>query len=140
REVAVRNFEDSIAGTLRVATTTLVIFASVIAFGIVYNGARIALSERGRELATLRVLGFRRGEVAGILLGEQALLTLAAIPFGLVLGYGIAAIVVQAATSELFRFPLVISTTTYLFASLVVAGAAAVSGLVVRRRLDRIDL
>ena len=43
-----------------------------IAFGVIYNNMRIALSERNRELASLRVLGFHRGEVAYILLGELA--------------------------------------------------------------------
>ena len=77
-----------------------VLFASVIAFGVVYNSVRISLSERSRELATLRVIGFTRGEVSYILLGEMALVTLVAVPLGLVLGYGLAAAVVRASDSR----------------------------------------
>ncbi len=118
----------------------LISFACIIASGIVYNGARIALSERGRELASLRILGFSRGEVAAMLLGEQALLTLAAIPLGLALGFGLCALLSFRFESDLFRLPLVIRGATYLFAFLVVAAAALFSGLAVRRRLDRLDL
>ena len=119
-----------------------VIFASIIAFGVVYNTARISLAERSRELATLRVIGFTRAEISAILLGELAVLTLAAIPVGLAMGYGLGALVIVAAyDTELFRIPLVVDPSTYGFggawSTLV---AAVVSGLVVRRKLDHLDL
>jgi putative ABC transport system permease protein len=118
-----------------------VLFAGVIAVGVVYNAARIALSERGRELATLRVIGFARAEISLILLGELAVLTLAAIPVGLLLGYGLAALVIRLAyDTELFRIPLVVGRSTYGFAASVTLLAALGSGLVVRRLLDRLDL
>lgn len=118
-----------------------VAFAGVIAFGVMYNAARIALAERGRELATLRVLGFTRGEVARILLGELALLTLVAIPVGLAVGYGLAALLIELAfDSELFRLPLVLTTWTYGFAASVTLAAGVVSGGVVGRRLAGLDL
>ena len=116
-------------------------FACVIAFGVVYNSARIALAERGRDLATLRVIGFRRGEVSGILLGELALFTLAAIPFGLLLGYGMADLVIHMAyDTELFRIPLVVNRWTYAFAATTTILAAACSGLIVARRVGQLDL
>lgn len=77
------------AENLRVFVRVLVVFACVITFSVVYNAARIALSERGRELASLRVMGFTRTEIAIILLGEQAILTIAAVPLGFMLGYGL---------------------------------------------------
>jgi putative ABC transport system permease protein len=119
-----------------------IVFASVIAFGVVYNSVRVALSERGHELASLRVLGFTRREIGAMLLGEQALLTLAAIPFGFLMGYGICAAVAAAinATQETFRMPLVLSTHTFAFAFVVVAAAAFASGLLVWGRLRRLDL
>lgn len=118
-----------------------VLFAGVIAFGVVYNSARIALAERSRELATLRVLGFTRGEVARVLLGELAVLTLAAIPLGLGCGYGLAFALIRAVyDTELFRLPLVISTWTYGFAASVTLAAGLVSGLVVGRRLADLDM
>jgi len=117
-----------------------ILFASIITVGVVYNVARIALSERQHELASLRVLGFTRGEISSILLGELAVLTVLAIPFGLVMGYGFAAFMVAVFDTELYRFPLVIAPRTYAASALVVLLSAAVSGLLVRRRLDRLDL
>lgn len=140
REAALRGFEKTIAESFRISIAVLIGFACVIAAGIVYNGARIALSERGRELASLRILGFSRGEVAAMLFGEQAVLTLAAIPLGFGLGFGLCALLAFRFESDLFRMPLVIHGTTFVFAFLVVAAAALLSGLAVRHRLDRLDL
>jgi putative ABC transport system permease protein len=112
----------------------------VIAAGVVYNGARIALSERGRELASLRVLGFTRAEVSAMLLGEQALLTICAIPFGGAIGYGLCAAIANAMSSELFRIPLVVSGKTWAFAVAVIAVASVGSALLVYRRIRTLDL
>jgi len=138
--VALANFKETIAKTINVSTAFLIGFAVIIAFGMVYNGARIALSERGHELASLRVLGFTRGEIGFILLGEQALLTLIAIPAGLALGYGIAGLITIAIDTELIRFPLVVSSRTYALAFLVVAASAFLSGYLVQWRLRHLDL
>jgi putative ABC transport system permease protein len=139
-EVALASFNDTIAKTINVSTAILIGFAVIIAFGMVYNGARIALSERGHELASLRVLGFTRGEIGFMLLGEQAILTLIAIPVGFALGYGIAGLITVAIDTELIRFPLFISARTYALAFLVVAGSAFLSGYLVRWRLRHLDL
>jgi putative ABC transport system permease protein len=138
--VALANFNDTIAKTINVSTAFLIGFAVIIAFGMVYNGARIALSERGHELASLRVLGFTRGEIGFMLLGEQAILTLIAIPAGLALGYGIAGLITVVIDTELIRFPLVVSARTYILAFLVVAASAFLSGYLVQWRLRRLDL
>jgi putative ABC transport system permease protein len=122
------------------STGILIFFACVIAFGVVYNGARIALSERGRELASLRVLGFTQREIAVMLLGEQAILTLLAVPLGWVLGYGLSWLITIAIDTELMRLPLVLSPQTYFRAFVIVLAAAALSGLLVRWRLRRLDL
>ena len=118
----------------------LVGFASVIAFGVVYNAARIALSERGRELATLRIIGFTRGEIAFILLGEQVVLLALAIPVGFALGFGLAALMTNLYDWELFRLPLVVTPASYAFAFVVIMTAALVSGDLIRRQLNRLDL
>ena len=115
-------------------------FAIVIAAGVVYNTARIALSERDRELATMRVLGFTTGEISVVLLGELAVLTLAAIPVGLVMGYGLAWLSAQSIHTDLFRIPLVIYPSTYGMAAIVVLVSAVISGIIVRRRLEYLDL
>jgi putative ABC transport system permease protein len=138
--VALENFNDTIAKTINVSTGFLIGFAVIIAFGMVYNGARIALSERGHELASLRVLGFTRGEIGFMLLGEQAFLTLIAIPAGMALGYGIAGLITVVIDTELIRFPLVVSARTYALAFLVVAASAFVSGYLVQWRLRHLDL
>ena len=137
---ALASFNDTIARTLNVSTVILVGFAVIIAFGMVYNGARIALSERGHELASLRVLGFTRGEISFMLLGEQAILTSIAIPVGFALGYAIAGLITVVIDTELIRFPLFISAKTYTTAFLVVAGSAFLSGYLVRWRLRHLDL
>jgi putative ABC transport system permease protein len=111
-----------------------------IAFGVIYNSMRIALSERNRELASLRVLGFHRGEVAYILLGEQALLTLAAIPLGLLLGYGICAYMAHAFGSDLYRVPLVLGLNVYAFAALVVILSSVISAIMIWRNLAHLDM
>jgi putative ABC transport system permease protein len=140
RRSALRGFEETLARSIGVFTAVLVGFASVIAVATVYNSARIALSERGRELASLRVLGFTRREVDVLLLGEQALLAVAAIPLGFALGYWMCALLSRAYQWEMFRLPLVVSDRTYGFATGVVLAAALLSGWVVRRRLGRLDL
>jgi putative ABC transport system permease protein len=140
RLAALRGFEDTLARSIGVFTAVLVGFASVIAAATVYNASRIALSERGRELASLRVLGFTRREVDVLLLGEQALLTALAIPLGFALGHELCALLSRAYQWELFRLPLVISGRTYGFALAVVLAAALLSSWIVGRRLHRLDL
>ena len=140
RKTAIERFEETIAASLGIFTAVLVIFASIIAFGVVYNAARIALSERSRELATLRIIGFTQAEIAFILLGEQAIITLVAIPLGCMMGFGLCALMSSAYQSELYRLPLVITNTSYVFAFIVIAIAAILSGLIVNRQLKHLDL
>jgi putative ABC transport system permease protein len=117
-----------------------ILFACVIAFGVVYNSARIALSERANELASLRVLGFTRREVAVILLGEQGVLTVLAIPLGFAMGAAICWLLVIRFSTELYRIPFVLNARTFGFAALVVAIAALTSGFLVARQINRLDL
>ena len=140
KRAVIRNFRDILAANMNLSISLNVIFAGIIAFGVVYNAARVSLSERSRELASLRVLGFTRTEISLILLGELALLTIAALPVGGLLGYGMAAAIVHAVDSEVYRFPLVVSRAAFAWAFLTIIVATLISGLVVRRRLDRLDL
>jgi putative ABC transport system permease protein len=140
KDAMLQNFQDTLAQSIGITRTIMILFASVIAFGVVYNTARVALSERGRELATLRVIGMTRGEIAGILFGEWTVVTLLAQPLGMLIGYGLAALVVRAFDTEVYRLPLIIAPRTYLLAMTTVVAAAFVSGLIVRRRLNRLDL
>lgn len=134
------SFEREMAQNIFISVGFLVGFASVIAVGVIYNGARIALSERGRELASLRVMGFHRREVAVLLLGEQALITVLAIPLGGVIGYALAWLMVSSLQTDTFRIPYVITAQTFVIAAGVTVLAAALSALAVRRRLDSMDL
>jgi len=137
---AIESFQKTLAETFYVMIFFNLLFSGVIAFGVVYNAARVSLSERSRELASLRVLGFTRGEISLILLGELAVVVLLAIPIGLLLGYLFAGALVAAFNTELYRFPLVVSPRTYGYAASAVLVAATLSGLAVRRRLDHLDL
>ncbi len=117
-----------------------IVFSSVIAFGVTYNAARIALSERSRALASLRVLGFTSGEVTYILLGELALLTLMALPAGVFVGYGLVWLLSPMLDTDMYQFPAVIEPSTYGYAMLVVLGSALICWWRMGRRLIGLDL
>jgi putative ABC transport system permease protein len=140
KDAAVQEFNRTMAETLMIYISFFAAFACALGFGVVYNSTRIALSERGRELATLRVLGFHRGEISYILLGEAALLILLGLPLGCFVGHGLGWLMTNAMNTELYRIPLVIKAATDATAVLVTLGATALSAAVVRRRLDRLDL
>jgi putative ABC transport system permease protein len=140
KDVALVMFDETMADTILIFVRFFIVFSCTLAFGVTYNAARIALAERGREFATLRVLGFTRGEISYCLLGELGLLTLAALPLGCVLGFGLAGFLVRGLETELYRIPLVIDNSTYGLAMLIGLAAAVVSAMIVRRRLDRLDL
>jgi len=133
-------YDRMMARSFRINSTLVVCFAAVIAVGVVYNGARIALSERGRELASLRVLGFTTREIGTLLLGEQGLLAALALPLGWVLGWLFAGYLVHGFESEHYQVPLVVRSATYAFASAVVVLAAAAAGALMYRRAARLDL
>jgi putative ABC transport system permease protein len=137
---AYESFQETIGQTLGLMIGINLIFAAVIACGVVYNSARISLSERERDLASLRVLGFTRAEISFILLGELAVITLLAVPLGLMLGYGFCRGIIAALATELLRIPMVVEPVSYAWAAVAVVLLSAVSGLAVRRRLDRLDL
>jgi putative ABC transport system permease protein len=140
RDLTLANFRATMAETMNLQIFFNVLFAGVIAFGVVYNSARVSLSERSHELASLRVLGFTRAEISLILLGELALLTLVALPFGGILGYGLGALIMLGFSNEVYRLTYVVTAPTIAWAFLTVIAAAFLSGLLVRRRLDRLDL
>lgn len=135
-----RGMQEISARNVRIMSSVLTVVAAVIAVGVVYNNARIALAERGWELASLRVLGFTRAEVSGLLLGEFALVIAIALPLGMALGYGLTNAVSVLLASDQFRFPVVIQPRTYALAALCVLVAGVASALVVRRRVDRLDM
>ncbi len=140
RQSVIASFHDALQRVLVAFTLINAILGTVIAFGVVYNTIRIALAERGRELASLRVLGYTRGEVAYILLGELSLLTLAAIPIGFLLGAALCGFMASMMASDLYRIPLVLSAYTYAFSALVVILSAAASGAIVWWRIRNMDL
>ena len=140
RAALIEAWDRQMLQSIRVSGTLAVVCAVVIALGAVYNGARIALSERGRELASLRVLGFHRREVATLLFGEQGALTLLALPLGVVLGMAFTTGLAQAFVSEDQRFPVIFAMRTYVGAVGVILVAAVLAGLLMRRRLNNMDL
>lgn len=140
KAAAIQSFNDTIAKNLGKIRSFNIFFATIIAVGVVYNSARISLAERSRELATLRVIGFSKAEVTTILLGELAILTLAALPLGMLIGYALAYQVSLGLDTEVYRIPLVVNPSTYATAAIVVISAAIGSGLLVRRGLGQLDL
>jgi putative ABC transport system permease protein len=140
REDEIQNFYDTQAEALLFFTYIASLLAGTIAFGVVYNSARISLAERSHELASLRVLGYTRGEISYIFLAELAALTLMSIPLGFVIGRGIATYVAHALQSDLFRVPVIVGSQTYALAATVVLISACLSGLIVRHKLDHLDL
>jgi putative ABC transport system permease protein len=137
---ALESFRAVMAENFNIITLFNVGFAAIIAFGVVYNAARISLSERARELASLRVLGFSIAEISLILLGELSLLTLAAIAPGLLVGWWLSEWALAGLNSEVYRIPLVITAQNCAASVLTVIAAAVFSGLAVRRKLDHLDL
>ncbi|HEY6939892.1 ABC transporter permease [Dokdonella sp.] len=134
------NFRATMARNVLVFTGILTAFALVIALGVVYNSARIALAERAWELASLRVLGFTSMEVSGLLLWELAIELALALPVGCTLGYGLSWLVVQLTHSDLIEIPVIVSARTYAFAAVAVVAAGVASASIVRRRVERLDL
>lgn len=133
-------FRQTLVENIVIMMTVYVALATVIVFGVVYNSARIQLSERARELASLRVLGFTRAEVSMVLLGEIAITVALAVPISFGLGYLFTYLLLLNFETELYRVPLVISRETYGWSALIVIATAAVTALLVRRRIDRLDL
>jgi putative ABC transport system permease protein len=139
-KTAIQAFYDTLAETILFFTFISTLLGATISFGVVYNSMRIALSERNRELASLRVLGFTRGEVAYILLGELALLTVIAIPIGLLIGYGLCAYMAFKFDSDLYRVPLVLGQNAYALAASVVIVSSLISGFMIWRNLAHLDM
>ena len=140
RAVTLQNFRETMAASMNMQIFFNVLFAGIIAFGVVYNSARVSLSERARELASLRVLGFTRAEISLILLGELAVLTVAALPVGGAIGYLLGLLIMAGFNNEVYRLTFTVAPATVAWSFLVVIAASVVSGLVVRRKLDRLDL
>jgi putative ABC transport system permease protein len=134
------NFRKTTGASINLIQGIYLTFATVVAFGVVYNNARISLAERARELATLRVIGFSQREVGSVLVTELVLLALLALPVGLLLGTGFATGIIQMVNTETVRLPLVLTTRNYAFAVLVVSTASTLSALLVLRNLRHLHL
>jgi putative ABC transport system permease protein len=137
---SLRIFDETVAGLVRVGATVFTTFGIIIAIGMVYSSARVSLQERAWELASLRVLGFTRAEVSGVLLMELAVALAAGIPLGVPLAQGMVSLVVGMRDNETFDLPAMVRTSTFATAALVVTAAAALSVLAVHRRVTRLDL
>ena len=140
RQAMLDSFFETLAKTFLTYTFIISLLGGIIAFGVVYNTVRISLAERGRDLASLRVLGYSHNEVSHVLLGELALLLLLGIPLGWAIGHGIAQLIVTAMQTELYRVPLVITSHTLALSATVVIVSALASGFISWWRLRQLDL
>jgi putative ABC transport system permease protein len=133
-------FRETTGKSIGIIRKLYFVLATIVAFGVVYNSARIALSERSRELATLRVVGFNLAEVRRVLVGELAILVLAALPAGLLFGRGLALFIMSSFSTETVRLPIVINPSTYSIAILVVLTASVLSFALVSRMIAKLDM
>jgi putative ABC transport system permease protein len=140
RAATVQAFRETMAESILTFTLVATLMAASIAVGVVYNASRITLAERGRELASLRVLGYTRREVRALLIGELFTLTFLALVPGFLLGVGMVLLLIEGFSSDLYRIPLAIEPSGFAVAGLVVLAATALSAALVRRRLDELDL
>lgn len=140
KNAAEASFRETVSSSSSLMRIVNAVFSGLIALGVIYNCAIIILAERARDLATLRVMGFRRGEVSMVLLGELAVITLLSIPVGLPIGYGLSYVTTLALDTETHRFPLIIERWTYAYAAVVILAAASLSAVYVRRMLNSLDL
>ena len=140
KEHAETKFHETLGETVLIFVSFFVGFAAALGAGTVYNAARTTLSERSRELATLRVLGFTRWEISYILLGEIGLLVLIALPVGYGAGLGLIWVMAKSFETELFRVPLVLEASTVGWTLVLTLAIAICVGAIVRRQLDRLDL
>jgi putative ABC transport system permease protein len=140
RRDAIDSFEKQ-SGTMLVTMAFIMsLFAATITVGVVYNNARVALSLRSRDLASLRVLGFYNSEVSAVLLGEMAVQVLAALPLGLWMGTYLVAALASTVDPETYRLPVTLTARSYAFAATVALVASIASALLVRRKVDKLDL
>jgi len=135
-----QSFRQTTAQMMGMLTTLYLTMAVIVAFGVIYNNARISLAERARELATLRVIGMTQREVGAVIVIELSVLALIAVPLGLLLGTGFATVIIHSVNTETVRLPLVFTPYTYTFAVLVVGVASVLSAVVVLRKLQHLDL
>ncbi len=133
-------FQDTIEENISISMTIYIVLGVIITFGVIYNSARIQLSERARELASLRVFGFTQWEVASVLLVELSVIVLLAQPLGWIIGYLLSWSITEGISSDLYRIPLIVKSGTYAIASLVVLIAASLSALIVTRRVLNLDM
>ncbi|HKB57981.1 MAG TPA: FtsX-like permease family protein, partial [Lacunisphaera sp.] len=140
KETMRQSFRETTAKSMGLIQSIYLTFAIIVAFGVIYNNARISLAERARELATLRVIGMTQHEVGMVLVVELIILALLAVPLGLLLGTSLTAVIVGTVNTETIRLPLVFTTYTYSFAVIVVIIASTLSAMVVLRKLNQLDL
>jgi putative ABC transport system permease protein len=140
KQASLARFEAMIDDNLLTMIIFFVGFACAIVVGVVYNSARIIHSERAHELATLRVLGYHRSEVAIVLLGELALLVVLATPLLCLIGYGLARLMTALFSSDLFRLPFAPDRASYGWSIVIVLLAAAATAATVATRVQRLDM
>ncbi|MEP2531300.1 FtsX-like permease family protein [Shimia sp.] len=134
---AMKKLMDTGAGTMRFVMAAI---AGIITFGIVYNSARISFGEQSRDLASLRVMGFTQGEASFILLGELAIVVFLAIPLGVGVGYGLSFLVAEGFSTDIYQIPTAFRPDAYGAAGAAVVVAAVISGWLVKRDIQKVDL
>lgn len=139
RRLLIQGFHETVGGMILSFTMILYFFALAIAGAVIYNSARISFSERGWELASMRILGFKVGATFELLfldIGIQVMLSL--VP-GLLLGYWLSFLSTHFVQNDTFKFPLVVNLATYGSAVLLLMFAFLVSGIFLYRKVSGLD-
>ena len=134
-----RSFAETL-GSLDVVTLVLIVSAASLAFVVLYSLTNINVSERIRELSTIKVLGFYDMEVSMYIYRESLVLTLLGILFGFVLGKILSTVVLKMVEIDFMMFPPTIMPISYLYAGLLSLLFSSVVMLIMHRKLKQVDM
>ena len=134
-----RSFAETL-GSLDVVTLVLIVSAASLAFVVLYSLTNINVSERIRELSTIKVLGFYDVEVSMYIYRESLVLTLLGILFGFVLGKILSTVVLKMVEIDFMMFPPTIMPISYLYAGLLSLLFSSVVMLIMHRKLKQVDM
>lgn len=131
---------DNILSGIRAITITVQIFAILLALAVIYNLAQLNFKERIRDIATLKVLGFGKIEIAQILLYEITLLTLFGCIFGMLLGKPLLVLLLEINQTSRFTYIYHVDLVSYLIAIILTLIISVIINLIMTKLSDKIQM
>lgn len=138
--ISSRDRISNMMSSLLFVVAMIILCAGLLAFIVLYNLTNINISERIREIATIKVLGFYPQEAASYVFRENLVLTGMGALFGLLLGVVFHAFVMDAIKVDMMYFKPIISPLSFAFAVILTFGFALIVNAIMRRRIDNIDM